>query len=193
MDLKIEKLRTASVRACGRGSQEKFLNLVLGLPHGVLAMSQEIPGLVETSNNVATVEWSAKRAKIGLSSRSSILTSLQATRDMLRALADLARVDIEQPKGYPSWTPDLKSPLLQTMRGIHRDLFGKEAELKAVHAGLECGLIGEKFPGMDMISFGPDLEHPHSPDERVRMKSVENFWTLLKTTLQKLSESPKVS
>ncbi len=187
MDLKITELGVTKVDIPTRASQEKLLNVIFGLPHGVLAMSQEIAGLVETSNIVASVEWILPELRIGLSSRSSILSALQATRDMLRACAATAGARIEQPAGYPSWTPNLHSPILKTMQEVHRDLFGKEAAVMAIHAGLECGLIGEKFSGMDMISFGPDLEHPHSPDERVRIPSVQNFWRLLTAALEKLA------
>ena len=189
MDLKIEELSDRASQVCDTDSQLKFMNLLLCLPHGVLAMSQEIPNLVETSNNLATVEWSEQNAKIGLSSRSSIGSALQATKNRLRALAELIGVDIDQPEGYPGWTPNLDSPILHMMKEIYRDLFGKEAEVKAIHAGLECGLIGERFPGMDMVSFGPDLQHPHSPEERVHIGSVENFWKLLPATLKRLAES----
>lgn len=189
MVLNIENREDGVSGVCNAASQETFLNLIFGLPHGVLAMSQEIPDLVETSNNVATVEWGADVAKIGLSSRSSIGSALETTRNMLKAIADMAGAEIEQPEGYPSWAPNLESQILKVMKKIYKDLFKKEAEIKAIHAGLECGLIGEKFPGMDMISFGPDLEHPHSPDERVRVESVQNFWRLLETVLQQLAIS----
>jgi dipeptidase D len=187
MVLNVEPVDDEVFRVCDRASQEKVLNIVFALPHGVLAMSQEIPDLVETSNNVATVEWGADRVKIGLSSRSSIGSALEATRNMLKAIADMAGAEIEQPPGYPSWTPNMDSPILNIMKGIYKDLFKKEADIKAIHAGLECGLIGEKFAGMDMISFGPDLEHPHSPDERVRIESVQNFWRLLEIALEQLA------
>ena len=189
VDLKVGELSDRISQICDADSQAKFINLLLGLPHGVLAMSQEIPDLVETSNNLATVEWSKDKAKIGLSSRSSIGSALQATKDVLRALAELAGADISQPEGYPGWTPNLDSPILRVMKEIYRDLFGKEAEVKAIHAGLECGLIGERFSGMDMVSFGPDLQHPHSPEERVNVGSVENFWKLLTATLKRLAAS----
>ena len=188
MDLKIEQLSVSEPQVCDKNSQAKLMNLLFGLPHGVLAMNQEIPDLVETSNNVATVEWSERSVKIGLSSRSSVGSALQATRDVLRALTDMGGATIEQPEGYPGWNPNLDSPVLQVVKGVYKNIFGKDAEMKAIHAGLECGLIGERFPGMDMVSFGPDLQHPHSPDERVRVESVQNFWKLLTASLKKLSE-----
>ena len=188
MDIEIEPQDGSVSQVCDEATQARLMNLLFGLPHGVLAMSQEIPDLVETSNNVATVDWGDGGVKIGLSSRSSVGSALQMTRDMLKALAEMAGAEIEQPEGYPAWTPNLDSSILRVVKDVHKDLFGNDAEMKAIHAGLECGLIGERFPGMDMVSFGPDLQHPHSPDERVRIGSVQNFWKLLTATLKKLAE-----
>jgi dipeptidase D len=163
--------------------QDRFLNLLVGLPHGVIAMSQEIPGLVETSNNLAIAKNAEAELMIYTSSRSSILSALEATRKKIQAIADLAGADTEHLQGYPAWTPNLNSSILKTMKTIHKHVTGKEAKVEAIHAGLECGIIGEKFDGMDMISFGPDLRNPHSPDERVHIASVGRFYNLLKETL----------
>jgi dipeptidase D len=165
----------------------RFLALLSGLPHGVMAMSQEIPDLVETSNNLAIVRCEEKTAKIFTSTRSSILSALEATRSKIEAVSSLAGASIKHLEGYPAWTPNLKSPLLTTMKEIHKKLTGKDPEVKAIHAGLECGIIGEKFDGMDMISFGPELKHPHSPDEKVNISSVERFWNLLVSSLEALT------
>ncbi len=168
-------------------SQEKLLSLIMILPHGVISMHPEIPGLVETSSNLAIVSTTEKEARIICNTRSSILSALEAVRLSIRATGQLAGARLVQPEGYPAWTPNLKSPLLQKMVDIYRQLFQKEPEIKAVHAGLECGLIGEKFPGMDMISFGPTIRYPHSPDERVNIPSVEKFWQFLTEALGKLT------
>lgn len=168
-------------------SQAKVLGLLLGFPHGVLAMSQEMPGLVETSNNLAVVRTSDDEMRISLSSRSSIMSALQATRDAIRAMAEMVGAKVEQGGGYPAWTPNLQSPLLKTVKQVYKELFGKEAEVKAIHAGLETGIIGEKVPGIDMVSMGPQIEHPHSPDERVHIPSVGRFWQLLTGVLKALA------
>ncbi|MDZ7373378.1 MAG: aminoacyl-histidine dipeptidase [candidate division KSB1 bacterium] len=168
-------------------SHLRTIGLLLGLPHGVLAMSQEMPGLVETSNNLAVVRTMNDQVQISLSSRSSIMSALNATRDIIRAVAEMVGATVEQGGGYPAWTPNLNSPLLRAVQEVHRQLFGKEAEVKAIHAGLETGIIGEKFPGMDMISMGPQIEHPHSPDERVNIPSVERFWNFLTKVLEALA------
>jgi dipeptidase D len=149
-------------------------------------MHPEIEGLVETSSNLAVIHTHEDNAEIVCSSRSSVASALEATRNMIAAACHLAGAQITQPEGYPGWTPNLKSPLLQTLKEVYSKTFQKEPEVAAVHAGLECGIIGEKFPGMDMISFGPTIEHPHSPDERVDTASIEKFWQFLTVVLAEL-------
>jgi dipeptidase D len=168
-------------------SQKNLLNLLAGLPHGVVAMHPEIAGLVETSTNLAIIRCEKKQAQIVCSTRSSIASALQATREVLEAVCAMAGAKIVMQDGYPGWMPNLQSPLLAKLLEVHRKVTGKEAEVKAIHAGLECGIIGKKYPGMDMISFGPTLEHPHSPDERVHIGSVERFWTFVTAVLAALS------
>ncbi|HSJ13717.1 MAG TPA: aminoacyl-histidine dipeptidase [Longimicrobiales bacterium] len=163
------------------------LRLIEALPHGVLAMSADIPGLVETSTNVATVAAEGDQLVIGTSSRSSVASALASVRRRIRAIAGLAGAEVAEGHGYPGWKPDLASPLLAVLRETHAAVLNREPEIKAVHAGLECGIIGEKIPGMDMISFGPQIEFPHSPQERVHIASVERFYTLLRATLERLA------
>ena len=116
----------------------------------------------------------------------SILSALEATRAKIEAIGTLAGAKTEHLEGYHAWSPNLESPLLETMKTVYKDLTGKDAEIMAIHAGLECGIIGDKFPGMDMISFGPELKNPHSPDEKVNIGSVERFWDFLLATLKAL-------
>jgi dipeptidase D len=162
------------------------LRLLAGLPHGVLAMSYAIPDLVETSTNVATVAQRDGALVIGTSTRSSIDTALAAARARIRAIAELAGAKVDEHAAYPGWQPNLASPLLEVVKRVYRTEFGAESEVKAIHAGLECGIIGKKIPGVDMISFGPQIEFPHSPDERVAIPSVGNFYRLLGATLAAL-------
>jgi len=164
-----------------------LIDLLFTLPHGVVTMHPEMEGLVETSTNLAVVHTHEDNAEVICSTRSSVASAIQATRDTLSAISSLVNADVVLEEGYPGWTPNLQSPLLQTMKDIYKKTFHKEAHVAAVHAGLECGIIGEKFPGMDMISFGPTIEHPHSPDERVHVGSVEKFWTFLTTVLSELA------
>jgi dipeptidase D len=168
-------------------SQKTLFDFLLACPHGVLGMHAELKGLVETSTNLAILRTLKDKAAVLCSSRSSSASALEGVRQGLKAVADLTGARIKQPEGYPSWTPNMGSALLQTMKGIYKQAFGREPVIGAIHAGLECGIIGEKFPGMDMISFGPNLQNPHSPDERVEAASVERFWTLVVAALKALA------
>lgn len=163
------------------------LALLHGLPHGVLAMSYDIPGLVETSTNVAVVAAENGTLAIQNSTRSSVASEIQAARLRLLALGELAGASATPSDGYPGWKPNLASPLLGVVKAVHRRVLGKDPEVQAIHAGLECGLIGERVPGMDMISIGPQIESPHSPDERVKIPSVADFWRFLTALLDELS------
>ena len=167
---------------------QTVLRLLNSLPHGVTAMSYDIPELVETSANLATVKQNGQALTIGVSSRSSIDSALEALRRRVRAVGLLAGMSVENGATYPGWKPNLDSRLLQIVTAVHRRELGADPEVKAIHAGLECGIIGKKVPGMDMISFGPVIEFPHSPDERVLVDSVGRFYRLLVATLTQLAE-----
>lgn len=170
-----------------RATAKRVLRLIAALPHGVTMMSNDIPGLVETSTNLATVSPSHGSLKIGLSSRSSVASALTALRQKIRATAALSGASVEEDPGYPGWQPDMESELLRVVQEVHRRELGSDPTIEAVHAGLECGLIGEMIPGMDMISIGPNIEFPHSPNERIKVSSVVNFYKLLITTLEELA------
>jgi dipeptidase D len=168
-------------------STSNVLRFLEAMPHGVIAMSLDIPGLVETSTNLATVRLEGEQLVALSSNRSSVASALSALRQRIRAIGELAGASVEEAAGYPGWKPDLSSQLLKVVSEVHQKTLGKEAEVKAVHAGLECGIIGEKLPGMDMISFGPQIEFPHSPNERVHIESVARFWKLLTAVLGRLA------
>lgn len=167
-------------------STNKTIDLLYALPHGVLAMSYDIPDLVETSTNLAKVRLEGGKIIVVMSSRSSSKAELQATRDRIRAIATLAGAEVEEGSTYPGWKPNLKSKILATAKDVFRDLFRKDPEIKAIHAGLETGVIGEKYPGMDMISIGPTVKNPHSPDEKVHIGSVEKFYRYLIKILERV-------
>ena len=167
------------------------LRLVTSLPHGVEAMSYDIPDLVETSNNVATVKPDNGALVITTSARSSIDAALEALRRRIRATGLLAGATVHDNRAYPGWKPNLQSHLLDVVKRVHERECGAVPEVKAIHAGLECGIIGKKVPGMDMISFGPIIEFPHSPDERTEIESVGRFYRLLVATLDALSRGPR--
>jgi dipeptidase D len=165
----------------------RALELLTALPHGVLGMSPDIEGLVETSTNLAVVAETPDSVRILMSTRSSVMSVLAAVRQRIRAIGSLAGADVAEKDGYPGWKPDVSSEVLAVMAEVYRSVTGEDAEVGAVHAGLECGIIGEKYPGMDMISFGPQIEFPHSPDERVKVTSVEPFWRVLVAALERLA------
>ena len=160
--------------------------VLASLHHGVMAMSPDIAGLVQNSTNLATVAMKDGAVEIGTSQRSAIESSKQAVARMVATVCRLAGFEVEHSTSYPGWKPDPNSEIVRKVQAAHQQVFGQPAKLIAMHAGLECGVIGEKYPGMQMISFGPQIENPHSPHERVQISSVEPFWNLLRTTLEQL-------
>ncbi len=168
-------------------AHRRLLNLVTALPHGVHSYSYDIPELVETSCNLATVRMEDGRALLHVSNRSSVASALDGVQRQVAAVGRLAGAAVRYDEGYPGWKPDMQSELLAVARRVYGECFGKEPEVKAVHAGLECGIIGEKYPGMDMISLGPQIEFPHSPDERVKIDSVGDFYRALARILEELA------
>lgn len=169
------------------GLQKRLLNLIYSMPHGVLAMSHAVPGLVETSTNMAVVHTQKDKISVVTSQRSSVQSELVDMVNMVCAVGQQAGAEIHQSNGYPAWQPNPESPTLKEAVEVYQSLFGGEPEVKAIHAGLECGIIGDKFPGMDMISFGPTILGAHSPDEKIEIATVEKFWKLLKAILEKLA------
>jgi dipeptidase D len=159
--------------------QMKLLHTLIALPHGVIKMSTDIPGLVETSTNVASIKSSAKAIDMVLSQRSSVASEIDEICDTVRVILELGGAKVKQGDGYPGWKPNLDSEVLRVAKNTYKQLYGKTPEVKAIHAGLECGIIGEKYSGMDMLSFGPTLEGVHSPDEKIYIGTVEKYWNFL--------------
>lgn len=157
-------------------TQEDLLNVLYAIPHGVLSMSREIPNFVETSTNLASVKMVDNCFVIATSQRSSIETAKEAACDRNEACLRLVGADVTHGDGYPGWVPNPQSKILKIAEQSYEKLFGKKPIVRAIHAGLECGLIGEKYKGMDMISFGPTLRGVHSPDEKLEIKTVEMCW-----------------
>ncbi|MGH9521065.1 MAG: aminoacyl-histidine dipeptidase [Terriglobales bacterium] len=162
------------------------VDLLVAIPHGVLAMSPDVPGLVQNSTNLATVSVKNGEVEIGSSQRSAIESSKQAAAKMVATSCGLAGFEVEHAGSYPGWKPEPHSEIVQKCKEAFQEVFGSETRLVAMHAGLECGVIGEKYPGMQLISFGPQIESPHSPNERVEIPSVGEFWKYLKAVLEKL-------
>lgn len=164
--------------------QKKLSRTIAALPHGVIKMSAEIPGLVETSTNVAVVRTEKKAIAIATSQRSSVASEILEICQSVSALLELGGAEVKGTDGYPGWKPNMQSEILKIARSTYRQLYGKEPEVKAIHAGLECGIIGERFPGMDMVSFGPTLEAVHSPDEKIYIETVGKYWDFLLAILR---------
>jgi dipeptidase D len=166
----------------------RLLGLLLEIPHGVVKMSPDIEGLVQTSNNLAVVKDDGRSAmEVMTSSRSSVSAELEELRDRICAMYEQVGAEIEREDAYPGWEPDMGSDLLARCKRVYAEKFGREPEIKAVHAGLECGIIGEAVPGMDMISLGPTLGFPHSPDEFLDIPSTGKVWDLLKALMADLA------
>ena len=160
------------------------INLLLSLPHGVMGMSAIFTDLVETSNNLATVEIKDDTLKILTSQRSLTRSRLDEITSTVGATAALAGTESRSDSGYPPWTPNMQSALLERCRKIYKQVFDREAEVKSIHAGLECAIIGDKYKGMDMISFGPDLKDPHSPNEGLHIPSLGKVWQFMVALLE---------
>jgi dipeptidase D len=171
-------------KVLARGVQKKVLATLAALPHGVTKMSADIPGLVETSTNVAVVSTSKSAVTIATSQRSSVASEIDEICTTVAAVFELGAAEVTHTDGYPGWKPDMQSAILKVAKESYRSLFGKEPAVKAIHAGLECGIIGEKYPGMDMVSMGPTLEGVHSPDEKIHIDTVEKYWSFLLAALK---------
>lgn len=169
-------------------TQPKVLYSLYSCPHGVIAWSQDMPGLVETSTNLASVKIKKNRIEITTSQRSSIESSKIDIVNMVASVFHLIKADVRHGDGYPGWKPNPKSEILKIAKRAYRDLFDKEAKVKAIHAGLECGLFLEKYPDLDMISVGPTMRGVHSPDERLHIPSVEIFWIFLLKILENVTK-----
>ncbi len=164
----------------------RLIRFLRALPSGVIAMSQDIEGLVETSTNLGVVHTAEGQVEAVSCSRSSVGPALRMVTGQLNAIAALAGVEAQEEGGYPGWKPNLDSKALKVVRQSYEDLFGDEPQVTAIHAGLECGLLGEKVKGMDMVSFGPTIRGAHSPDEKVSIPSTQKFYRLLSTVLERL-------
>src|ERR1035437_4829605 len=150
-------------------------------------MSAEIPELVETSTNLATINVDKNELIIGTCQRSSIESEKNNIARSIQAVFELSNADVDFSDGYPGWQPNLDSKVLKLAKLVFKNIFSKKPEVKAVHAGLECGILANKYPGIDMISFGPTIQGAHSPDERVRIHDVDKFYRLLLAILEEIS------
>jgi dipeptidase D len=167
--------------------QRKLCKTISALPHGVIKMSPDIPGLVQTSTNLAIVATGRKSVTVATSQRSSVASEIDEICQTVANVFELGGAEAEASEGYPGWKPNLDSEILRIAKETYQSLYGKEPAVKAVHAGLECGIIGEKFPGIDMVSFGPTLQGVHSPEEKIYIDTVEKFWDYLLAILKNVN------
>jgi dipeptidase D len=169
-------------------SQNKLLNTVYACPHGVIAWSAEIPNFVETSTNLASVKILKDEFLITTSQRSSVESAKKDICDMVASVFKLAGAKVKHTDGYPGWKPNPDSEIVEITENSYKKLFNQQPKVRAIHAGLECGLIGHTYPKMDMISFGPTLRGVHSPDERLNIETTKKFWDLLIDVLESIPE-----
>tara|TARA_R110002050_G_scaffold4573_2_gene22102 strand:+ start:13594 stop:15054 length:1461 start_codon:yes stop_codon:yes gene_type:complete len=158
------------------GVQEGLTRAIYAACNGVYRMSADIPDLVETSNNVARVIVKDGAIKIGCLTRSSVESAKWDLVNTLRATFELTGCEVDASGDYPGWKPNMDSPILKVLSQIYKDMNGEEAHVAACHAGLECGILGQNYPEMDMISFGPTIKGAHSPDERAQISSAQKYW-----------------
>ena len=172
-----------------RKQQKGVFNTLYACPHGVIAMSLEIPGLVETSTNLAAIRNREEDVlEIVTSQRSSVESAKQDIADRMGSLFKLLGAKVEHSGGYPGWKPNTSSEILGISEKVYMDLFSEKPQVKAIHAGLECGLFLQKYPELDMISFGPTIKGAHTPEERMEIDTVEKFWKYLLVLLEQAPE-----
>ncbi|WP_422133693.1 aminoacyl-histidine dipeptidase [Endozoicomonas sp. ALD040] len=189
-DLSLVMQVSESVRkAMTPEAQSQLMNTLHVSPNGVHRMSLSVEGVVETSNNLAVIKIKEGRITIENMVRSLINSAREEHAESIAGLYRLIGAEVKKQGGYPGWRPNAESTILKTMKDIHEQVFGYEPEIKVIHAGLECGLLGGVYPNWDMISFGPTIRFPHSPDEKVHIPAVGNFWNYLIKTLEAIPEA----
>ncbi|MBC8457001.1 MAG: aminoacyl-histidine dipeptidase [Deltaproteobacteria bacterium] len=175
---------TAPATLIDEQTQHNLLNAIYACPNGVIRMSNEMPGLVETSTSLAIVKSENGEIKLQSLLRSSVDSAKKELEQMIQSVFEMAGAEISFDGQYQGWKPNPDSPILKVMLDVYEKKFGKVPEIRAIHAGLECGILGGAYPNWDMISFGPTIRFPHSPDEKVNITTVEKFWKFLVETLK---------
>ncbi|WP_299729474.1 aminoacyl-histidine dipeptidase [uncultured Endozoicomonas sp.] len=170
-------------------AQNSWIAAINACPNGAQRMSDSIEGVVETSLNIGVLNIREGQVFVHILPRSLVGSCNEGINDSVAGLFKLLGAEVVFSDSYPGWKPNANSPILATMKQVYLDLFDKEAGVQVVHAGLECGLLGSKYPEWDMISFGPTIRFPHSPDEKVHIQSVARFWDLLVATLKVIPEA----
>ena len=177
LTLRLEKIhKEEALQAIAPGITTKLLGLLLDLPCGIVSMSSAMPDRVETSSNLAVTKTTQDKFTIVTSQRSSDMGRLEELTGRIGSMAGSAGGAVHNSEGYPAWKPDMASPLLRKCEDVYESTFGEKPEVEVIHAGLECAIIGSKFVDLDMVSFGPTIKNPHSPDERLYIPSVSRTW-----------------
>jgi dipeptidase D len=161
-----------------------MLQGVYACPNGMIRMADDMPGVVETSTNLAILKSDGEKIEVCTLQRSAVDSAKEDLCNMIRCAFEMAGATVEHAGSYPGWKPNMESPILKAMTQVYEKKFGKTPQIKVIHAGLECGIIGGAFPNLDMISFGPTIRNPHSPDEKVKIDTVGLFWEYLTETLK---------
>jgi dipeptidase D len=186
-DIKIEFSETEQPDfIIDKKTQDNLIRALYGCPHGVMRMSDAMEGLVETSTNLAVVQSDKNSVFVQTLQRSSVDTAKEDLGNMIRSVFELGGAEVLHEGAYPGWKPNPDSPILKTMKEVYNNLYGKIPEVKAIHAGLETGIISQAYPHLDMISFGPTISYPHSPGEKVNIETVHKFWNFLRETLKNI-------
>jgi dipeptidase D len=172
--------------------QSRFLRCVYACPNGIYRMSPDIPGLVQSSNNVARILVKDGNYQVQCLTRSSVDSEKADLHMAIASCFQLCGADVTGTAGYPGWTPHPDSPIVKLMSSIYKERYKESPNVDAVHAGLECGIIGKNYPNMQMISFGPNITGAHSPDEKVQVSSVQKFWDFLLDVLQRIPDKSKI-
>ena len=189
MNLRVEEISVSKGECLDGQTTKNLVDLILAVPNGVMAYDKKLESTVETSTNLASVRLKDSSVRLLMSSRSSRESKLENLRkNRLEVIGKSFGGDVAHNEAYPSWQPDRNTPLLEQSKKVFRDLYGELPEVNVVHGGLETGVIGEKKEGIEMIAAGPEVESPHSPEERMEIKSVEKFWKFLLALLKKLDE-----
>lgn len=176
----------ASAEGMTAAATRKAVDFLLAIPHGVADRSLDIDGLVETSNNLATIKIEGGKLIALTSQRSSDMNRLQLLTDRIESITRGFGGEADTGEGYPAWQPDMDSPLLAMCKEVYKNLMGKDPVVEIIHAGLECGIIGAKYEGMDMISFGPTIKNPHSPDEMLKIDTIGQVYEFMGALLKEL-------
>jgi dipeptidase D len=175
-------------KVMGKNDQHDIIRAVFVCPNGVQRMSQAMKDLVETSNNLAIVKCAKGKFEAHCLTRSSVDSAKEATARKIAAVFHLINACVDIKGGYPGWKPNMQSASLATLSKVYEEMFGNKPLIKAIHAGLECGILGGAYTNLDMISFGPTIKYPHSPDEKVHIPSVKIFWDFLIESLKNIPE-----